>query len=53
VALNISDDQLVVTLPDCGFRAARVLGGTGSPPPDTVERAVVAAHEWLILQAVR
>jgi cyclomaltodextrinase / maltogenic alpha-amylase / neopullulanase len=52
VALNISDDELVVTLPDYGFRAAGVLGGTGSPPPDTLERAVVGAHEWLILQAV-
>ncbi|HZA09974.1 alpha-amylase family protein [Mycobacterium sp.] len=50
VALNISDDPLTIALRDHGFGAVRVLGGAGSPPPDTVDEATVGAHEWLILQ---
>lgn len=50
VALNIAAAPLEIPLRECGFEAARVLGGAGSLPRDVVEHVVVGGHEWLILQ---
>jgi hypothetical protein len=44
VALNIDDKPMAVD------RAGLVVGGSGAPPEEQVQRTQVPPHGWLILQ---
>lgn len=52
VALNIDGEPLQVSLSELGKGPARVIGGSGAPPPEVVDSVAVEARGWRILSPV-
>lgn len=50
VALNIDDSPMPVSLADAGVASARIVAGSGAPPPDVITEAEVEPHGWLIVE---
>jgi cyclomaltodextrinase / maltogenic alpha-amylase / neopullulanase len=48
-ALNVGDTPLQVSLDELGFGSAQIIAGSGAPPEDTLTRAEVEPHGWMIL----
>ncbi|MGZ4764400.1 MAG: alpha-amylase family protein [Ilumatobacteraceae bacterium] len=50
VALNLDDSPMPVSLADAGVASARIVAGSGAPPPDVITAAEVEPHGWLIVE---
>jgi glycosidase len=51
VALNIDDKPRRLALSELGKPHARVIGGSGAPPPEVVDTVTVEPHGWRILSS--
>jgi cyclomaltodextrinase len=50
IALNISDEPMQIRLAELGAHRGVVIAGTGAPPEQDVDKAVVPPQGWLVLR---